>query len=113
MKHCHYSDVPQAAVEIEGAEGVGIRRLIDAKTGAPNFAMRHFEVAPGGCTPRHTHAWEHEVFILSGEGVARGNGQDNAVRPGDVLFVPGGDEHQFRNTGAQPLTFLCLIPITG
>ena len=33
--------------------------------------MRQFELAPGGHTPRHTHAHEHEVFVLEGAGVVR------------------------------------------
>jgi oxalate decarboxylase/phosphoglucose isomerase-like protein (cupin superfamily) len=32
------------------------------------------------------------------------------VAPGDAVFVPGGEEHQIRNAGTAPLTFLCLIP---
>jgi quercetin dioxygenase-like cupin family protein len=36
--------------------------------GAPNFVMRLFEIDPDGYSPFHTHAWEHEVFVLEGEG---------------------------------------------
>ena len=70
----HAKDVKAEDVG-EGAKGVKIRWLIGEQDGAPNFAMRHFEVAPGGHTPHHSHDWEHEVFVLSGRGKV-----DSAVR---------------------------------
>ena len=52
-----------------GATGCQVRWLVGPGDGAPNFAMREFEVAPGGHTPRHSHPYEHEVFVLQGSGV--------------------------------------------
>jgi len=56
----------------EGAFRVRVKWLIDEKVGAENFAMRLFEVEPGGYTPYHKHPWEHEVFVLEGDGVVVG-----------------------------------------
>ena len=112
MKLCNFTDVPATVAEPGAAEGVQVRWLIDDKSGAPNFAMRHFEIAPGGYTPKHSHDWEHEVFILTGEGVVWGNARENPLRPGDVIFLPSCEEHQFRNTGDEPLTMLCMIPLS-
>ena len=109
MKVRHYTEVPAETVE-EGAKGVAIRWLITAKDGAPNFAMRHFEIAPGGHTPHHRHAWEHEVFILTGRGKLVGAEADTPLRPGDVVLVAPDEEHHFANAGSEPLTLLCLIP---
>jgi len=105
----HYTDVPAEMVE-QGAEGVWIRWIIAEADGAPNFAMRHFEIAPGGHTPHHTHDWEHEVFILTGRGKVFGAQGDTPLEPGTVVFVPPGDEHHFANDGDEPLTLLCLVP---
>lgn len=112
MKHVHYSDVPAEDVQGE-AEGVKIRWLIDENDGASNFVMRHFETAPGGHTPLHTHHWEHEVFILKGSGVLVAEAGDRPLAAGDVVFIPGGEKHQFKNTGSEPLEMLCLIPAPG
>ena len=109
MKHHHFSEAAASPVE-EGATGVTIRWLIDEDMGARKFVMRQFEIAPGGSTPLHKHDWEHEVYILTGNGTVFGNGRHNPLKPGDVVFMPGGEEHQFRNTSKRPLTFLCLIP---
>jgi quercetin dioxygenase-like cupin family protein len=109
MKVKHYTDVTATAVE-EGAKGVKIRWVIAEDDGAPNFAMRHFEIAPGGHTPHHTHPWEHEVFILSGRGKVSGPEGEVALEPGSVVLVPPDEEHHFANHGDEPLTLLCLVP---
>ena len=109
MKHVHYTDVPADTVE-KDARGVRIRWLITDRDNAPNFAMRHFEIAPGGYTPHHEHAWEHEVFILAGAGSILSTDGEKPLNPGDVVFLPAGEKHQFRNAGDQPLELLCLIP---
>ena len=105
----HFSEVPAADVP-EPARDVKIRWLINQDMGAPNFAMRHFEIAPGGHTPLHAHDWEHEAFILSGTGVVVSNDGETPFKPGDAIFMPGGEEHHFKNTGGEPVTMLCLVP---
>ena len=109
MKRVHYTDVPADTVE-DGAVGVKIRWLIGEDDGAPNFAMRHFEVEPGGVTPYHDHPWEHEAFILGGSGVVKGPDHETAVGPGDVVYMPPDETHCFRNTGAETLSFICMVP---
>lgn len=93
-----------------GAAGVTIRVLMGENVGAPNFAMRRFEVAPGGSTPYHAHPWEHEVYILAGSGVVRRKDGDVPVGPGHFVYVPPDAEHAFANRGDLPLAFLCVIP---
>jgi quercetin dioxygenase-like cupin family protein len=110
MKAVHYEQVPSAPVETEGAVGCRIRCLIGEPDGAPSFTMRQFEVAPGGYTPKHSHGHEHEVFVLEGTGVVLEGDVEHPLRAGTVVYVPPNALHQFRNTGAGPLKFLCLIP---
>jgi quercetin dioxygenase-like cupin family protein len=95
---------------MEGAEGCTVRWLIDETDGAPNFAMRRFEVSPGGHTPRHSHPYEHEVFVLDGSGVVIEGTAEHSLKAGDAVLVKPNEVHQFRNTGDKPLTFLCLVP---
>ena len=78
--------------------------------GAPNFSMRHFTVEPGGHTPRHSHNYEHEVFILEGAGQVEEDGVHHDIKAGDVLYVPPNQIHQFVNGTDAPLKFLCLVP---
>lgn len=110
MKVNSYQDVAQQPVEMEGSQGCSVRWLLGEKDGAPNFAMRQFEVAAGGFTPRHSHPYEHEVFVLEGEGEVFEGAVPHPLRAGDVVFVKPDEVHQFRNTGQASLKFLCLIP---
>lgn len=110
MKVNHYEQVEQQPVEMEGAVGCTVRWLISDKDGAPNFAMRQFEVAPGGNTPKHHHPFEHEAFVLEGNGVVLEGDTEHPISSGDVVYVSPDETHQFRNTGDAPLKFLCLVP---
>jgi quercetin dioxygenase-like cupin family protein len=91
-------------------EGVTMRVVIGPEQGAPFFNMRVFEVQPGHASPHHSHWWEHEVFVLSGQGVVKTDGGDMAISHGSAVLVPGGEMHQFQNTGDDVLRFLCLVP---
>lgn len=110
MKVIHYEAVPQNEVTMEGAKGCRMRLLIGEPDGAPNFAMRQFEVAPGGHTARHQHAYEHEVFVLEGTGSVLQGEKEFSIGPGSVVFVPANIVHQFSASESAPLKFLCLIP---
>ncbi len=99
------------AVPVEGVPGVTIRWLWAAADGAPTFALRLFEVEPGATTPHHAHAHEHEVYVVSGQGLLRGKAGQRSLSSGDTVLVLPHDEHQFVNTGREPLRFLCAIPL--
>jgi quercetin dioxygenase-like cupin family protein len=113
MKHVHYDEIEAQEVDLPGAQGVRIRWLVSESDGAPTFYMRRFELAPGGRTPLHAHEWEHEVYILEGEGTVLGADGEERFRAGDVVFMPGGEEHYFAADQSAPVAFLCLIPSTG
>jgi quercetin dioxygenase-like cupin family protein len=113
MKIEEAANIEKSAVEMEGAKGVEIRWLISKDDGAENFAMRMFEIQPGGHTPLHTHPQEHEVFVLEGEGVFVYEGQDHPFGPEHVIFVPPNEEHRFKNVGDSVLRMLCLIPMSA
>ena len=105
-----YDSVRSEAVDIEGASKVEVRWLITKEMGANNFAMRIFEIKSGGYSPLHNHPWEHEVFILEGEGQLFNGEEETPFKMGDVVFVPPDKKHQFVNNGKTLLKFICLIP---
>jgi len=96
---------------MDGAQGVSMEVMVGRESNAPNFAMRHFVVAPGGHTPRHHHPFEHEVYVVEGTMTAECDGETREVSGGDVLFVPSEAVHQFVNTSPSPARFLCLVPM--
>ena len=110
MKIEKSSNIAKNPVEMEGVKDVDIRWLIAKADGAQNFEMRMFELQPGGYTPLHTHPQEHEVFVLEGSGVFVFEGKGHPFNSEYAIFVPGGKEHCFKNTGNSVLRFLCIIP---
>ena len=100
-------------VDLDGVDGVSMRILLGREHGMENFSMRHFVVEPGGHTPRHHHPYEHQVIVLAGTGEAEHDGETQGIEPGEVLHVAPGKTHQFRNTGNEPMQFICLVPHQG
>jgi quercetin dioxygenase-like cupin family protein len=110
MKHIHYSEVDLEQPKEQGIKNIKVRWLISKKDGAQNFAMRLFEIKPGGYSPMHQHEWEHEVFILEGNGFVKDQINERPLNPGDALFIKPMELHQLVNRGNSTLKFLCLIP---
>lgn len=96
-----------------GKEIVGVHKrvLIGPKDGAPTFAVRLFSLAPGGHTPAHIHPYEHGVLVLRGKGEVLTPEGPRAIEPGMVVFVKPQEFHGFRNTGTEPLEFVCIVPV--
>jgi len=106
----HYTKTPAEPVDDPAAKSVTKKVLIGPHIGAENFVMRIFEVDPGGYTPRHSHPFEHEIFVLDGKAVIFLDGEQSVAEPGFAAFVPPDAEHQIRNEGTELLRFMCLVP---
>jgi quercetin dioxygenase-like cupin family protein len=110
FKVTHFTRVPAVPFGDE-APGVSIRLLIDDEAdGAPNYVLRMIEVEAGRGTPDHVHRFEHENYIVEGRGRVMIEGDWHELSPGDVVFVPPGARHTYRNTGDATFRFLCGIP---
>jgi quercetin dioxygenase-like cupin family protein len=104
------SEIADAPVTEEGAKSVKIKWLINKKDGAPTFLMRHFTVEAGGFTPFHSHDWEHEVYVLDGDGKVRYEDREEKIGPGDAILIPANRKHQFQAGSERTLKFLCMVP---
>jgi len=93
-------------------KGVEKRILIGLKAGAPNYIMRHFKINSGGFTPDHAHPWEHEVYVLSGNGILKTSEGEKAIKAGDYVFISENEKHQFCAQDG-PIEFICVIPKYG
>ncbi len=90
--------------------GVSVRWLIGPAEQAPNFALRYFEIEPGGWTSLDQHPHDHGVVILRGCGRVLLGKEEHKVSSGDVIYIPGNEVHQITNAEKEPLGFLCIIP---
>lgn len=108
----HRSEMESVAVRMEGAEGVTKRVPVRDGDGWDGWAMRVFEVAPGGHTPRHAHPWLHVNLVLEGSGILFLDGVEHRLEAGDSAVVPANLEHQF---SALDTTFsiVCIVPEEG
>jgi len=95
---------------VGAAEGMRKGVLVDERRGAPNFAIRRFELDPGAEVPEHTNEVEHEQYVLSGEYVVGIGDREHTVSEGDSLLIPAGVVHWYRNEGDDPGAFICAVP---
>jgi len=108
-KHIHPEMINTPTIK-----GVKKRVVIGEKEGAQNFILRVFTVSVGGHSPKHNHPWEHEVFILRGEGKVLLGDKEIEITQGHAVFVPENLEHQFVNTSEnEEFEFICVIPKGG
>ena len=110
MKIIHYKEAEAKTYLGNAPTGVAGRVLIGKNDGAKDLCMRVFELEPGTYTGKHAHEWEHEVFVHSGKGSILRDGKWVPFAAESAIFIPGGEEHQLRNDGTEPLTFICVIP---
>jgi len=69
-----------------------------------NSQLVVMSIPPGGEVGKETHKYtEQTLFFLSGTGVGELDGKSFPIGPGDAVTVVPGTEHNFWNTGAEPL----------
>ena len=96
---------------MEAAPGVVMRVVAGPAEGAPTFVMRVFEIQPGSATPHHSHPWEHEVFVLSGNGALKSGDTEKPLVEGDAAVVLPDEPHSFANAGDDILRVICVVPL--
>lgn len=101
-----YREVPPQQI----TSGISIRWVIGQPEGAPHFALRVIEFAPGATFEPHRHPYEHEIFVLEGEGVVEGPAEQLPMRRGIAIYIPPDEPHGYHNTGTEPLRFICVVP---
>lgn len=107
-----WQDIPIRAYgpDNSGADRATRQVLIGIDEHAPNFHIRYFAVQPGGYTSLDQHAHDHGVYILHGRANLRAGGEEHTLNPGDVVYIPGNEVHQFFTIGEEPFGFLCVVP---
>lgn len=114
MPHSHVvneSDLPWKEVA-HGSRMAVRRKQLGAAAKGRKLGCSLLELPPGKQSwPAHYHlANEEALFVLSGTGRLRLGGETVAVKAGDYVALPPGEEraHQLFNDGAEPLRYLAL-----
>ncbi|KAF2084843.1 hypothetical protein K490DRAFT_75510 [Saccharata proteae CBS 121410] len=66
------------------------------------------EVPVGGDIGDEVHSVDQILLFTSGKGRATVAGKDQDIKASDVVVVPAGTQHQFVNTGDEPLELLTV-----
>lgn len=88
-----------------------MRPLIGHEDGARKTAMHELIVGKGGYSAKHKHAWDHQLVVTKGRGLALVDRKRILLRPGVVLLVQANEQHQFLQQGKSPLVFVTVTPI--
>ena len=108
----NFREKEENPVDLAGSKDVMVRWLVGRRTGAKTYAMRHFEIKPGGIIPLHSHPEEHEIFVLEGQAKCLGEMEGLVAKKDDVVFVPSDLPHGYDNTeGTKSFRFICVIPL--
>ena len=108
--------ITNSAVRFDGVGEIVMTHVTEPKPSS--FAGKgrlfsHIVLKPGQVFGTHKHVGEFEIYdIIRGEGVYNDNGQDVAVRAGDVTVCADGESHGIRNTGTTDLELVALILFT-
>jgi mannose-6-phosphate isomerase-like protein (cupin superfamily) len=85
----------------ETQDNTNFRRVLFT---GPNSQLVIMSIPPGGEVGAETHKYtEQTLFFLSGTGEGELDGKKFPIGPGDVVVVVPGTEHNFLNTGTDPL----------
>lgn len=71
------------------------------------------EIEPGNAKEffLHQHAQPEVYYILSGQGVVKISGIENAVQPESLVFIPGDSPHGLCNNGEEVLRLLYVFAV--
>jgi mannose-6-phosphate isomerase-like protein (cupin superfamily) len=87
---------------------------VDGEQGAKNISAGSADIPVNGGLPYHIHDKEEEVmFVYKGTGVLIVEGESIPLEPETMVFMPPGLEHQFKNTGSEPLSFVWFYAPPG
>lgn len=112
MQIKHSSEITEQKPALKGTKNCTLRWLITEQDGAEHYAMRLFELGPGGLIPIHIHEnTEHEIYVIEGLATLDNGMNKITVKKGDVIFVKPGDKHSFLNNSDKPFKFICVIPL--
>jgi quercetin dioxygenase-like cupin family protein len=107
MKIQNYREVKGIAA----APGVTMHIVAGPDEKAPTFVMRLFEFEPGAAMPFHAHPWEHEVFVVEGNGSLKHSGGESPAKEGDALTILPNEQHSIRNPGKGNMKIICVVPL--
>lgn len=98
-------------IEEDGAKGVSLQWLSqDNLEKSPKFCMRKVFIEKNGCTPGRQTSWEHQIYILAGDGKLIEKTKERHVSAGDIIIIKENIFFKLENVGYETLVYLDIVP---
>ncbi|KMO86255.1 hypothetical protein AB840_09105 [Megasphaera cerevisiae DSM 20462] len=105
--------IKSAEVPQTGKAGIpiSVKWLLGEPEGAPNYELRYLTFPVHASTLYHKHAWEHEVFIVKGQGILKTRHDEILLKDHDAILILPGEEHQLLNRSeTDTFDIICVVP---
>lgn len=100
-----------ACAEFLAGDGTQLRELLhpDKQPLELRYSLAHAIVQVGQTSAAHSLKTSEVYYILSGTGEMYIDGETQPVEPGDAVYIPPHARQFIRNSGIEPLVFICIV----
>ena len=88
------------------------RYLVTDEVGCRDATQFYGVIAPGRA-PDHSHVYDEVIYVLEGEGVLHGGGEDRPVSAGSCIHLPPFFVHSLENSGNSPMRIVATFHPSG
>lgn len=88
------------------------RYLVTHEIGCLDATQFYGVIAPGRA-PDHSHVYDEVIYVLEGEGMFHGGGQDRPVTAGSCIHIPPFFIHSLENSGDTPMRIVATFHPSG
>jgi mannose-6-phosphate isomerase-like protein (cupin superfamily) len=88
------------------------RYLVTDEVGCRDATQFYGVIAPGRA-PDHSHVYDEVIYVLEGEGVLHGGGEDRPVSAGSCIHLPPFFVHSLENSGDTPMRIVATFHPSG
>jgi len=88
------------------------RYLVTEELGCRDMTQFYGVIAPGRA-PDHSHVYDEVIYVLEGEGVLHGDGEDRPVSAGSCIHLPPLYVHSLENSGDKPMQIVAVFQPAG
>lgn len=97
--------------EFVAGDGTQLRELLhpDKQPLDLRYSLAHAIVPVGQVSTPHALTTSEVYYILQGQGEMHIDDETQSVEPGDAIYIPPNARQFIRNTGSDPLVFICIV----
>lgn len=88
-----------------------LRELLhpDKQSLALRYSLAHATLPVGQTSQLHSLSTSEVYYILSGTGEMHIDDETQTVESGDAVYIPPNARQFIRNSGIEPLIFICIV----